>query len=103
MPTTWDETIVLPQSEIGKLTVYARRKGGEWYLAVMNGDEPKSADINLSFLSKGKYHAMVMQDDSDSPEKCAITDHVYSKGDKINLNLASGGGYVIVFNPGSLK
>lgn len=34
LPTVWDETVVLPQSEIGRLAVIARRKGGTWYIAV---------------------------------------------------------------------
>lgn len=96
MPTTWDETVVLPQSEIGKLTVYARRKGEKWYLAVMNGDDPKDININLSFLAKGKYRATVMEDDTDSPEKCTLTQKVLHQNDQVNLSLKSGGGYVMV-------
>ncbi|WP_430384577.1 glycoside hydrolase family 97 catalytic domain-containing protein, partial [Alistipes finegoldii] len=36
LPTVWDETVVLPQSEIGRLAVIARRKGGTWYIAGVN-------------------------------------------------------------------
>ena len=35
LPTVWDETVVLPQSEIGRLAVIARRKGGTWYIACL--------------------------------------------------------------------
>jgi len=35
IPECWDETRVLPPSEIGQVVVFARRKGKEWYLAVL--------------------------------------------------------------------
>ena len=34
LPATWDETIVLPGSEIGKVAGFARRRGQEWYIGV---------------------------------------------------------------------
>lgn len=97
-PTTWDETVVLNPSEVGKLTVYARRKGTKWYLAIMNGDDRKSIEINLSFLGKGKYAGTVIQDDDSSPEKCVLSNGNFSKTDKVSLNLEGGGGYVMVLN-----
>ncbi|MFQ7502659.1 MAG: glycoside hydrolase family 97 C-terminal domain-containing protein [Alistipes finegoldii] len=41
LPTVWDETVVLPQSEIGRLAVIARRKGGTWYIAGVNTAPPR--------------------------------------------------------------
>jgi alpha-glucosidase len=96
MPTTWDETIVLPQSVVGKLTVYARRKGQKWYLAVMNGDDAKEVNIRLSFLAGGSYNATVMHDDDDSPEKCKIEKKTVTKNEVVKLNFKSGGGEVMV-------
>src|SRR5205823_10890599 len=37
IPSVWDETIVLPPSEIGEIAVFARRQGSIWFLAIMNG------------------------------------------------------------------
>jgi len=37
LPTTWDQTRVLPSSEIGRRAVIARRKGKQWYLAAIEG------------------------------------------------------------------
>jgi alpha-glucosidase len=34
IPAVWDETIVLPGSEIGELAAYARRKGNNWFVAL---------------------------------------------------------------------
>ncbi|HLP77073.1 MAG TPA: glycoside hydrolase family 97 catalytic domain-containing protein, partial [Candidatus Paceibacterota bacterium] len=36
IPATWDETIVLPGSEIGKCAAFARRSGKDWFIGVLN-------------------------------------------------------------------
>jgi len=55
LPVTWDETIVLPGSTIGKLAAFARRKGNDWYVAVINGtDSAVAFNLQPSFLPKGK-------------------------------------------------
>src|SRR5262249_16344119 len=66
-PATWDETIVLPGSEIGELAAFARRKGNTWFVAVMNGTQPKKIKIPLTFLKSGTYKATVVSDDTSNP------------------------------------
>ncbi len=63
IPATWDETIVLPPSEIGEIAVYARRKGDTWFLAIMNGVGEREIKIPLHFL-KGNYKALIAKDDA---------------------------------------
>ena len=53
IPAVWDETIALPQSEIGSLAVFARRSGSRWFLAVLNGPEPRKVRVDMSFLGSG--------------------------------------------------
>jgi alpha-glucosidase len=67
IPTTWDETRVLEPSAIGKLVVIARRKGKDWFLAVINSEEkPVTVDRpDLSFLGDHTYEAVVLT----SPER----------------------------------
>ncbi len=56
LPVTWDETIVLPESKVGELIVFCRRKGQNWYLAFLNGGkESKELDPHLYFLDNGTY------------------------------------------------
>jgi alpha-glucosidase len=63
IPSVWDETIVLPQSEIGELVLLARRKGSQWFIAGLNGvHEAKSMTLDLSFLGKGKYQMTAIKD-----------------------------------------
>jgi alpha-glucosidase len=64
LPVTWDETIVLPGSAIGQLAAFARRKGNDWYVAVINGSD-SAVDFSFlpSFLQKGAgYKATVVSD-----------------------------------------
>ncbi len=63
IPTVWDETRVL-HAAIGKYGVIARRKGNEWFIGGINGDQERKLEINLSFLDSGiKYRAAVYSDD----------------------------------------
>jgi alpha-glucosidase len=63
VPTVWDETRVLYAS-IGKYGVIARRKGEEWFIGGINGDQPGTFKIELSFLNPSlKYTASIYSDD----------------------------------------
>ena len=98
LPTTWDETIVLPQSEIGELAVYARRKGIIWYLSVLNGENQKTIKINLSFLKKGIYSATLLKDDKSSLQAAEIIHKNYSSESNIPITLRPGGGFAAKFS-----
>src|SRR5438270_12101616 len=53
----WDETIVLPDSEIGGLADYARRKGNTWFLAIRNA---KTRNGPMSLFMKGEKKSGVV-------------------------------------------
>lgn len=97
IPANWDETIVLPPSAIGELAVFARRKGNNWFLAVMNGVEPKKIKIPLSFL-KGYYIAEAAKDNPAENASVVVEHKAYSSKDIVELNLVSGGGFIAMFN-----
>jgi alpha-glucosidase len=97
IPPTWDETIVLSPSEIGELAVYARRKGNNWFLAVMNGSQAKNIQIPLGFLS-GNYKAEVAKDDPRSDAALIVEQTTYSQGDILRLDLSPGGGFIAMFS-----
>ena len=63
IPSTWDETVVLPPSQIGEVAIYARRADQTWFLAIMNGTNSKNVDVPLSFLGPGVYRAALVSDD----------------------------------------
>lgn len=97
IPAVWDETIVLPPSEIGELAVYARRNGNTWFLAVMNGVGEKKIKVPLGFL-KGNYKALIAKDNADNSASIIINEASYSSKDTIELNLVSGGGFIARFS-----
>jgi alpha-glucosidase len=95
-PACWDETIVLPPSEIGSVAVYARRKGTDWFLAVINGTEARTINIPLSFL-RGTYQAELVHDQSADPAAVNVEKAVFDGNKSIELNLVSGGGFIARF------
>jgi alpha-glucosidase len=95
--SVWDETIVLPPSEIGELAVYARRKGNTWFLAVINGTEAKQINIPLKFLN-GNYKAEIARDDPANDASVIVEQKKYSSNSILELNLIPGGGYIAKFS-----
>jgi len=97
IPPTWDDTIVLPWSEIGELAAYARRFGDMWIVAVMNGPAPKALRIPLSFLGSGRYSATTVRDGGDDATVVVGTES-HTAADTITLDLRAGGGFVAKLN-----
>jgi len=99
IPSTWDETIALPASDIGEVAAFARRKGDTWFLAVTNGPNARTIPIELSFLGSREerggdsYQATLIR---DTGEAAAVQmEHVtLSRADTLYVNLRSGGGFV---------
>jgi len=94
IPPVWDETIVLAPSEIGELAAFARRRGKDWFLAVLNGPERRHASIPLTFLPGGKYEAMIVRDEPDEPAAVKLEKSTFRQKDSVKLDLAAGGGFI---------
>ena len=97
IPAVWDETLVLPGSEIGQLAVFARRKGNDWFLAVMNGTEPRKIKVPLSFLKLGQYKTLIAADDPANASSIQVKQSTLSQADFLELDLISGGGFIAYF------
>ncbi|MCU0457313.1 MAG: glycoside hydrolase family 97 protein, partial [Bacteroidales bacterium] len=95
IPAVWDETIVLPPSEIGELAIYAQRKGTTWFLSVINGLQPKSVKIPLSFLGTGNYDTYILKDNPDNQADAVIETSTAKKDDIKEIYLLTGSGYMI--------
>jgi alpha-glucosidase len=96
IPAAYDETVVLPGSEIGELAAFARRKGDEWFLAVMNGTASKKIRIPLSFLTRTNTALVASDEDST---KIKMSTASFSPGDTLDLDLPAGGGYLACLTP----
>jgi alpha-glucosidase len=96
IPSVWDETVVLPVSDIGETAAFARRKGDTWFLAITNGPNAKSLSVDLSFLGAGSYTSVLLR---DTGEAAAVKEEhlVLSRTDLLHVNLRSGGGFVARF------
>lgn len=94
IPSTWDETIVLSQSAIGELTLFARRKGDTWFIAAMNGTTARQVKIKLSFLSKGKYKAIIAKDEKTDQHTAIKEQLILSNNKYLTVNLNAAGGYI---------
>lgn len=98
IPSVWDETIALPVSRIGEVAVFARRKGGTWFLAIMNGPAARTVQIPLSFLGAGSYQAMLVRDNPEDPAAVRIENRPLSRADSFPVDLREGGGFIARFS-----
>jgi alpha-glucosidase len=97
IPSVWDETIVLPGSEVAQLAAFARRSGDDWFLAILNGPEPRKESIALSFLGRGDYQASLVADGDSGATSLRVTDEVHRAGDVLKLAFPAGGGFIARF------
>ncbi len=97
MPTTWDETKVI-HGRIGEYAVIARRKGDQWFIGCMNGPEPHTFDVPLSFLDADRrYVAHIYSDDPAVPTRTHVkVEHrPVSSNTVLNVVLPARGGQAI--------
>lgn len=101
IPSTWDETIVLPGSKIGKLAGFARRKGKVWYVAMINGsnEEEYSGELSLDFLPEGAFELCILSDDPDNNASWSTRGELRDRLFKPKVTMRAGGGYVARFRP----
>ena len=101
IPTVWDETHVLPPSEIGDCVIMSHRNGMEWYISGVTDGAKTDIRLPLSFLGKGEYRAALVTDDLSSPESkaCRVSHGVYTKKDALTINMQAGGGFLIRLTP----
>jgi alpha-glucosidase len=99
IPATWDETIVLPPSEIGDVAIMARRSGREWFLAAVNGAGTRAIRVTPSFLGAGTYAATMARDNPDSAAAIAMERGTADATRPLTLTLRDGGGFVARFIP----
>ncbi|CAA6692416.1 MULTISPECIES: glycoside hydrolase family 97 protein [unclassified Lentimonas] len=120
IPTVWDETIVLPESEIGVLTAMARRSGEDWFVGVVNGAGQRDYTLDLSFLPAGDYEVEMVSDDlaAEPVDVTSFGFNLKAKGkigewkttvpfkvnrgtahrsEPLQILMAEGGGYFAVF------
>jgi alpha-glucosidase len=114
IPSVWDETIALPVSEISGVAAFARRKGTDWFLAIMNGETARFMSIDFTFLGEGDYNATFVRDQKEDSAPVTLTRRRQrfgskagveidtttvnkSRGEGLLIELLAGGGFVALF------
>jgi alpha-glucosidase len=93
IPSVWDETIVLPQSEIGELAAYARRSGYVWFIGILNGLTGRTIRVPLHFI--GQYcRATLVRDQIDEPAAVKVEDVTTGPRETLTIRMRAGGGFV---------
>jgi alpha-glucosidase len=94
----WDETIVLPELKIGELSLFARRSGDMWMLAVMSAGPARTIRVPLSFLGDGQYKASLVRDSKEKADAAVLEDKTVQRSDTLTIDLANGGGFLARFS-----
>jgi alpha-glucosidase len=97
VPASWDETIVLPASEIGEIAAFARRSGTTWFLAVMNGPTQRTITVPLSFLGATEHHVTLVRDTEGDPATVQLEELRQHRARAIDIALSAGGGFLARF------
>ncbi len=101
LPAVWDQTVVLPGSEIGELAAFARRHGNQWFVGAINDLTPRTQTVRLDFLGQGTYKLVELADAPDRNDAFVRTERAVSSKDTLTLPLRQDGGYVAWLVPAS--
>lgn len=99
--TIWDDTRIL-NGQVGEFITSARRSGNEWFIGSMTNSESRILDINLDFLSEGKYRMVAFEDAPDAEvnaQNVVKTTKTVAKGDIVKIKMAPGGGFAAYLEP----
>ncbi|MGO4773467.1 glycoside hydrolase family 97 protein [Flavobacterium sp. W22_SRS_FK3] len=98
----WENSIYLEAEPGSYITVARKAKGtNNWFIGNVNGETPRTSNIKLDFLEKGKkYTATIYADAKDAhyktnPQAYTIRKMTVTSKSKIAQLSAPGGGYAI--------
>lgn len=94
IPATWDETIVLPGSEIGEVAAYARRTGDTWFIGVLGDSAARTLPIALDFLGKGDYRVEQFADSPDGNDAWSQSQAAVTRKSVLSATMRPNGGFV---------
>lgn len=101
IPVTWDDTRVL-HADAGKAVIVARKNGNKWFIGGITNWDTFQKEFNLDFLGDGNYTAEILKDGINANrvgEDYKIETRSVNKTSTLKMNLASGGGFVVICAP----
>lgn len=92
VPVSWDETRFI-DGYPGKFVVIARRKGGDWYVAGINGEEsPRTVKVDRrGWGESAKYRIAI--EDGDDPTGFSVKTHGLEPAESPAARMAPRGGF----------
>jgi hypothetical protein len=98
----WENSIYLEAEPGDYITVARKAKGtNNWFIGNVNGENPRTSNIKLDFLDKGKkYTATIYADGKNAhyktnPQSYVIRKMKVTNTTKLSQLSAAGGGYAI--------
>jgi len=95
LPAAWDETRVLPPSEIGELAMFARRSGNTWFVAAMNGPAARTVKVDLRFLGSERAQALIARDRLEDAAAIDVERREVSRSQPLEIAMRAAGGFVV--------
>jgi len=97
VPVVWDETQYV-KGMPGKDMIIARRKGSDWYLGAINGENMnKTISFNLDFLNNGNWQIKIISDGDDS-QSFTTKDKTAKASSELSVKMLPYGGFVMHFS-----
>lgn len=98
----WEKSITL-NGEVGDFITVAReeRNTGNWFVGGITNEEPRDIQVSFSFLPEGRSFKAVIYKDGENasfdknPLSTQMENVSINSSSKLNLHLASGGGFAI--------
>ncbi|MDZ7936531.1 MAG: glycoside hydrolase family 97 catalytic domain-containing protein [Emticicia sp.] len=97
LPTAWDETRLV-EGFPGTHVVMARRKGENWYISGINGEnQVRNITLPLSFIATGDYTKQLLSDGA-TPRDILTSEVSYQvqTNNTISINMQPYGGFMMV-------
>ncbi len=101
IPVEWEETVVLPPSQIGTLAMFARKAAGRWYVFAINGDAVNGRNlpsVSLDFLGPGRWTATTISDGAQTTLVEGTLQNL-TAASTLDIAMLGGGGFVAVISP----
>jgi len=77
----------------------ARRKGTSWFVAVLNGPAARTLGIDLGFLGKRSYDALVVRDSPGDVAAVRIATATMTAASPLTVDLRAAGGFIARLTP----
>jgi alpha-glucosidase len=100
VPSVWDDTKVL-DAKVSDYILVARRSGEKWFVGAMTDWDPRSLQLDLSFLGAGNYNMQIWKDGVNADQHASdykMEEMKVTSSSKVKIDMAPGGGWVAIIS-----